>query len=247
MNLPGVKIYADAAAVSRALADTILAAGEQAIARNGAFRIALSGGNTPRAAYELLALEPDCDALSWSDVFVYFGDERCVGPDDEQSNYRMARKAFLDAVHIPAPNVHRMRGEIEPALAAAEYAEALREDLGTPPQLDLVLLGLGPDGHTASLFPGSPPDEDSQALVRAVYSQSQSMWRITMTPETINAARRVVFAVEGTSKAAILATVLQGPRDPERYPAQIVAPQSGNLEWLIDTGAAEMLRDPSGG
>ncbi|HEY1428264.1 MAG TPA: 6-phosphogluconolactonase [Candidatus Tumulicola sp.] len=243
MNLPGVKVYADATAVAHALAETFVAAGQEAIARSGSFHVALSGGSTPRTAYELLALEPDRDALSWSDVFVYFGDERCVGPDDEQSNYRMARTAFLDEVPIPKPNVHRMRGEIDPAQAAAEYAGVLRDDLGTPPVFDLVLLGLGPDGHTASLFPGSPPDEDAGSLVRAVYSQSQSMWRITVTSDVINAARRVVFAVEGTPKASILATVLQGPREPEKYPAQIVAPTSGRLEWLIDRAAAAMLHD----
>ncbi len=225
MNVPGVQVFDDAAGVARALADTMLAAGQEAIARNGAFRIALSGGTTPRAAYELLALEPDRDALSWSDVFVYFGDERCVPPDDEQSNYRMARNAFLDRVSIPPSNVHRMRGEIDPTQAAIEYAHSLRDDMGTPPQFDLILLGLGPDGHTASLFPGSPPDEDARALVRAVYSKSQSQWRITITPEVINAARKVVFAAEGTSKAAVLKAVLQGPRDPEKYPAQIVAPK----------------------
>jgi 6-phosphogluconolactonase len=246
MTLPGVRVYADGAAVARALADTIVSAGQEAIARSGSFHLALSGGNTPRAAYELLAADPDRDALSWSDVFVYFGDERCVPPDDEQSNYRMARTAFLDEVGIPAANVHRMRGEIDPKQAAAEYADALRDDLGTVPHFDLLLLGLGPDGHTASLFPGSPPDEDSQALVRAVYSTSQSQWRITVTPDVINAARRVVFAVEGTSKATILATVLEGPREPEKYPAQIVAPQSGRLEWLVDRAAAAALHESHG-
>lgn len=244
MNVPGVQVFDDAAGVARALADTILAAGQEAIARNGAFRIALSGGTTPRAAYELLALDPDRDALSWSDVFVYFGDERCVPPDDEQSNYRMARNAFLDRVSIPPSNVHRMRGEIDPTQAAIEYARSLRDDMGTPPQFDLILLGLGPDGHTASLFPGSPPDEDAQALVRAVYSKSQSQWRITITPEVINAARKVVFAAEGTAKAAVLKTVLQGPRDPEKYPAQVVAPNSGNLDWLVDKAALSFCGPP---
>ncbi|HEY3675907.1 MAG TPA: 6-phosphogluconolactonase [Candidatus Tumulicola sp.] len=245
MTIPGVRVYDDAAAVAHALADTIVRTGQEAIARKGSFHVALSGGTTPRAAYELLAQDPDSDELSWSDVFVYFGDERCVPPDDEQSNYRMAREAFLDDVGIPQPNVHRMRGELDPRQAAAEYADALRDDLGTVPRFDLLLLGLGPDGHTASLFPGSPPDEDSKALVRAVYSQSQSMWRITVTPEVINAAHRVVFAVEGTTKATILATVLQGPREPEKYPAQIVNPQPGKLEWLVDRSAAAMLHEPN--
>ena len=243
MRAPGsLEVVSDAAAVARALADAIVATGRAAAAERGAFRIALSGGNTPRAAYELLALEPAIEELSWSDVFVYFGDERCVGPDDELSNYRMARKAFLDAVPIPPRNVHRIRGEIEPAQAAAEYAGTLRTDLGAALQFDLVLLGLGPDGHTASLFPGTPPDTDDDALVRAVYAQSQAMWRVTVTPAIINAARSVIFAAEGAEKAAILATVLNGEYDPTRYPAQIVAPTSGRLTWLVDSLAAGMLK-----
>jgi 6-phosphogluconolactonase len=180
-------------------------------------------------------------------VFVYFGDERCVPPDDEQSNYRMAKKAFLDAVAIPPANVHRIRGEIDPATAAADYASILRTDLGERPRFDLVLLGLGPDGHTASLFPGSPPTTDDAALVRAVYAPSQAMWRVTVTPEVINAARTVVFAVEGAEKAAILATVLEGPHDPTTYPAQIVAPEPGRLVWLVDRLAAGTLHEKHGG
>lgn len=237
-----LEVVSDAAAVARALANAIVNTGRAATADRGAFRLALSGGNTPRAAYELLAQQPLIEELSWSDVFVYFGDERCVDPDDEQSNYRMARKAFLDAVPIPPHNVHRIRGEIEPAQAAAEYADVLRTDLGDPPQFDLVLLGLGPDGHTASLFPGTPPQTDDDALVRAVYAQSQAMWRVTVTPKVINAAHNVIFAAEGAQKAAILATVLEGDYDPTRYPAQIVAPASGRLTWLVDSLAAGMLK-----
>lgn len=242
MNLRGkVEIFSNADAVAAALADAIVAYGQTAMADRGRFCVALSGGNTPRAAYALLAQEPRSDALPWSDVFVYFGDERCVEPNDEQSNYRMAEKAFLAALPIPAANVHRMHGEIDPSEAAANYAGILRSDLGDPPVFDLVLLGLGSDGHTASLFPGMPPDTDNDALVRAVYSQSRAMWRITVTPKVINAARAVVFAAEGAQKAAILATVLQGEYNPAKYPAQIVAPQSGPATWIVDTLAAGML------
>jgi 6-phosphogluconolactonase len=237
-----LKILPNAEAVARAVADLFVDVGLAAMAERGSFRVALSGGNTPRAAYELLAQESPAEQLSWSDVFIYFGDERCVPPDDEQSNYRMARKAFLDAVPIPPANVHRIRGEIDPATAAADYATVLRTDLGDPPRFDLVLLGLGPDGHTASLFPGAPPNTDDDALVRAVYSESQAMWRVTITPKVINAARTVAFAVEGVQKTAILATILEGPRDPVKYPAQIVAPESGRLLWLVDDLAAGMLR-----
>jgi len=237
-----LKVYRDPPALARALAEFFVTTGTLAAADRGAFRVALSGGNTPRAAYELLAQIPLRDELSWSDVFVYFGDERCVPPDDEQSNYRMARKAFLDSVPIPAANVHRIAGEIDPGLAANEYASVLRTDLGDRPEFDLIMLGLGSDGHTASLFPGTPPDTDDAALVRAVYAQSQMMWRVTITPAVINRARAVVFAVEGAEKAQILATVLEGPRDPVKYPAQIVAPVSGRLLWMVDELAAGTLK-----
>jgi 6-phosphogluconolactonase len=238
-----LKIFPTADAVAHALADLFVDVGEAAMADRGSFRVALSGGNTPRAAYELLGAETTAEQLSWSDVFIYFGDERCVPPGDEQSNYRMAEKTLLDAVPIPPANVHRIRGEIDPATAAADYAQILRTDLGDPPHFDLVLLGLGPDGHTASLFPGTPPDTDDDALVRAVYSESQAMWRVTVTPKVINAAHTVAFAVEGVEKTAILATVLEGPRDPTKYPAQIVAPTSGRLLWLVDELAAGLLHE----
>lgn len=237
-----MQIFRDPAALARALADLFVSLGRMAMADRGSFHVALSGGNTPRAAYELLAQDPWCDELSWSDVFIYFGDERCVPPDDEQSNYLMARHAFLDSVGIPRANVHRIAGEVDPGHAANEYASLLRAVFGNAPQLDLILLGLGPDGHTASLFPGSPPDTDDDALVRAVYAQSQLMWRVTMTPKVINLGRTVAFAVEGAEKAAILASVYQGPVDPVKYPAQIVDPVPGRLIWLVDDLAAGLLR-----
>jgi 6-phosphogluconolactonase len=236
-----IKVYPDPDKLAAAVADLFVSAGQTALRDRGAFRIALSGGNTPRRAYELLAQEPRKTALPWKDVFVYFGDERCVPPDDERSNYRMARKAFLDQVPIPAANVHRIRGEADPGIAANNYASIIRTDLADPPRFDLVLLGLGLDGHTASLFPGSPPDLHDSVLVRAVYADSQAMWRVTITPKLINLGRTVAFAVEGAEKAEILAKVLEGPVDPTKYPAQIVRPLSGRLLWLVDELAAGML------
>lgn len=237
-----LQIYRNPQVLARALADLFISIGRMAAAERGSFHVALSGGSTPRAAYELLAREPLREELSWSDVFVYFGDERCVPPDDEQSNYRMAQRTFLDAVGIPRSNVHRIRGEIDPGQAANEYASILRADLGNAPQFDLVMLGLGQDGHTASLFPGASPDTDDNALVRAVYAKSQMMWRVTITPTVINAARTVAFAVEGGEKAQIFASVYEGPVDTVKYPAQIVRPASGRLVWLVDELAAGMLK-----
>jgi 6-phosphogluconolactonase len=237
-----LQVYRDADALAHALAELFVTTGNIAMADRGSFSVALSGGNTPRAAYELLGKEPLIDQISWSDVFIYFGDERCVPPSDEQSNYRMAEKAFLSAIPIPPANVHRIAGEIDPGHAANEYASLLRADLGNAPQFDMVLLGLGADGHTASLFPGANPTVDDGALVRAVYSQSQMMWRVTVTPKVINLARTVAFAVEGPDKAVALEAVYEGPRDPVKYPAQIVQPSSGRLIWLVDELAAGMLK-----
>jgi 6-phosphogluconolactonase len=236
-------VYRDSQALAQAVAEIFIATGRMAMAERGAFQVALSGGETPRAAYKLLGQEALREELSWSDVFIYFGDERCVPPTDEQSNYRMAQETLLDAVGIPHANVHRIRGEADPGQAANEYASILRTDLGNAPHLDLMLLGLGSDGHTASLFPGTPPDTDDDALVRAVYAPSQTMWRVTVTPKVINLARTVVFAVAGTAKAQILAAVYEGPVDPVKYPAQIVQPVSGRLLWYVDELAAGMLKE----
>ena len=237
-----LQVYRNPEALAAALADFFIATGNVAMADRGAFTVALSGGNTPRAAFGLLAREPRVEQISWSDVFVYFGDERCVPPDDEQSNYRMAEKAFLSAVPIPRANVHRIAGEADPGHAANEYASLIRANFGNAPVFDLVMLGMGPDGHTASLFPGSSPEVDDQALVRAVYSKSQMMWRVTITPSVINHARNVVFAIEGSDKAAALAEVYEGPSDPVKYPAQIVRPVSGRLVWMVDDLAAGMIK-----
>ncbi len=237
-----LQICRDAQAVARALAELFVATGRMATAQRGSFHVSLSGGNTPRAAYELIGREPLRSELSWSDVFIYFGDERCVPPSDEQSNYRMAQRAFLDAVPIPRANVHRIAGEVDPGHAANEYATILRTDLGNAPQFDLLLLGLGPDGHTASLFPGISPETETDSLVRAVYAASQMMWRVTMTPKVINSARIVGFAVEGAEKAQAFAAVYEGPFDPVKYPAQIVRPHPGRLIWIVDELAASMLK-----
>jgi 6-phosphogluconolactonase len=238
-----MQVYRDSEALARALADYFVATAGLAMAERGAFYVALSGGNTPRRMYEMLGQEPLRTEISWSDTFIFFSDERCVPPDDEQSNYRMVQRTLLNNIPIPPANVHRIRGEVDPGIAANEYASLLRTDLGGQPHFDLMMLGLGEDGHTASLFPGTPPDTDDEALVRAVYVQSQIMWRVTMTPKLINMARNVLFAVEGPDKAQILADVFEGPRDPVKYPAQIVAPLSGHLTWFADEMAAGMLKE----
>ncbi len=223
------------------LADAFVFSARDAIATRDAFTVALAGGNTPRDAYALLAQEPRRSRVHWDAVHVYFGDERCVPPEDPQSNYHTAKVTLLDAVPIPNAHVHRMRGEIAPEQAAIEYARILRDHLGDAPHLDLVMLGIGADGHTASLFPGENPLTDDDALVRAVYARSVAMWRLTLTPRVINGAHEVVIGVSGKEKAAALKTAREGPRDPTHFPAQIVNPPNGRVLWLVDAEAASSV------
>jgi 6-phosphogluconolactonase len=174
-------------------------------------------------------------------VLFFFGDERCVPPEDPESNYGMARDAMLAPLGIDAAHVFRMRGEDPPAQAAAAYAAVLQEQLGPSTVLDLVMLGMGPDGHTASLFPGSSPHDGGDALVAAPFVAKFDTYRITLTPRAINAARAVEIATAGTAKAAALAGALDGPYNPNLYPVQIVDPHSGKLTWLVDRAAAAQL------
>src|SRR5208337_1150965 len=230
-------VYADLSTLIAGAADFIAASAAEAIAARGSFNVALSGGNTPRPVYQRLASA----AIDWTRVHVFFGDERCVPPRDARSNYHMARAALLDHVAIPAENVHRMRGEDPPEAAAEAYAVELRNALGDGGRLDLVLLGLGHDGHTASLFPGLAAVTETRRTVMEAYVEFVGMWRLTLTPPTINAARRVVFLVDGGDKAEVLHRVLQGPRQPVVLPAQAIRPSERPALWLLDAAAAAKL------
>ena len=227
--------------VAAALADTFVKDAQAAIAQRGTFFVALAGGSTPKTAYQLLAQEPRGSQVDWNRVQVFFGDERCVPPDSDESNYKMAADAFLHPVDIPETNVHRIHGEGEPARAATEYAAELVASMGNPPRFDLVMLGMGTDGHTASLFPGTDPRTDEDRLVRAVYVEKLHAYRITLTPLVINNARHVVIASEGLAKAPALYAVFKGPREPSVHPIQIVAPAQGRLTWYVDRAAAAEL------
>jgi len=224
--------------LAEGVADAFATLAQDAIGKRGSFAVALAGGTTPKAAYALLGREPYASQIDWPHVQIFFGDERCVSPDDAESNYNMARTAFLSSVRVPADNVHRMHGEDDPAQAARDYAETLIEFLGPDTRFDLLMLGMGPDGHTASLFPGSDPRTDEAQLVRAVWVQKMQTHRITLTPAVINRARHVIIATEGAAKAQMLHTVRGSEYDPVRYPVQIVKPDDGVLEWFVDRAAA---------
>lgn len=235
-------VVADTAELAARLADIIVNDAARAIAERGRFRIALAGGTTPHAAYALLTSEPRRDMTEWEKWDVYFSDERCVPPESEESNYRMAAQSLLQHVPIPAEHIHRMAGEEDPPAAAHRYADVLIRHVGDPPAFDTVLLGMGDDGHTASLFPGTDPLCDDALLVRAPYVEKLHTYRLTFTPRVINAAAHVVIAVSGLAKAPILYAVCEGPNDPVLHPIQIVNPLSGRLTWLADRDAAAEFR-----
>jgi len=235
---------ADGEELATALAQRWLAAAQEAIAERGVFYVALAGGSTPQAAYERLATEAYAARVDWHRVQVFWGDERPVPPDHPDSNYRMAYEALLRKVPVPEANVHRLRGEAQDLEAAAgEYAAELARTFGipadgNPPRFDLVLLGMGAEGHTASLFPDSPALQSTR-WVEAPFVPQLGMRRLTLTPRVLNAARRIVFAVGGKGKAQALRAVLRGPRQPERLPAQAITPADGTLEWLVERALVE--------
>jgi 6-phosphogluconolactonase len=245
-----VEIYPTADALMQAAAERFVACAGAAVRANGRFVVALSGGSTPERLYALLAAAPYAGRVDWPRVHVFWGDERCVPPDDRASNYRMARAALLDRVPVPEENVHRMRGEDDPVAAAAAYEQELRKVFVTPDgppacsagrRFDLVLLGMGDNGHTASLFPGTPAVHETEHWVMAQYVEAVSMWRLTLTPVVINAGAEVMFLVSGANKAAMLRRVLKGPYEPTALPAQAIAPHHGRLRWLVDASAAADL------
>jgi 6-phosphogluconolactonase len=232
-----IKVLPDARALTEEAARRIVSAAELKLADNQHFfSLVLSGGSTPKALYELLASEPYRSQLNWSKIEIYFGDERCVPPDHPDSNYLMAYTAMLSKLPLPEPNVHRMRAELSPDAAAIEYGQLLKEKfrVGGP---DLVLLGMGDDGHTASLFPGTAALDETNHRCVANYVEKLKTWRITMTYPFLNKASEVMMLIAGEGKAARLKEVLEGPRDIHRLPIQGISPV-GRLTWLLDAAAA---------
>ena len=238
-----VRVYESPEELAAAAAREFAAKATEAIEERGRFAVVLAGGSTPKATYGILARDY-ADRMDWSRVHVFFGDERTVPPDHEDSNYRMAREALLD--HVPVGSVHRMQGELPPDEAASAYEEELQNFFGTeePPQFDLILLGIGADGHTASLFPETSALEVHDRRVVANPVLKLDTTRITLTVPVINAARSVFFVVAGEDKAAALREILEGDADPREYPARLIQPQGGP-EWMLDSYAAASLNEPS--
>ncbi len=243
-----VRIAEDAAALFRAAADEFVRQARAATETSGTFTVALAGGSTPQGLYELLGRDRACrDAVPWDRTHIFWGDDRHVPPDHKDSNYRMARVALLSRVPLPDANIHRIETErLDAATAADEYERVLRAFFRLPPggwpRFDLVLLGMGADGHTASLFPGSDALRESRRLVTAPYVKSFGVHRITLTPPVLNNAACVVFLVSGAGKAATLRSVLDGSAEPDAMPARLIRPTGGRLLWLVDRAAAGSLQ-----
>jgi len=235
-----------AMAAAELFASTVIAA----VAARGLARAAISGGSTPKAMFALLA-DPAHNFLAtipWSSLQLFWVDERCVPPTDKDSNFRMTDEAMLSKVPLPPANIHRMEGELDPAIAAARYESEIRNTFklegAETPTFDLVFLGMGDDGHTASLFPHTEGLDNLSNIVIANHVPQKDTWRITLTKPVINNGREVAFLIEGAAKAEILAKVLLGAYAPETTPSQLIRPASGKVSFLLDSAAASKLPEP---
>ena len=253
MSSPTIRLFADAEAVSRAAADEFVRAAREAIAARGVFTVALSGGSTPKRLYQLLAEPPFRDQVEWAKIEFFWGDERSVPPDHNDSNYHTAFEAMLRKLPVPADHIHRMEAErTDRDVAARDYEAVLARVFkatpgGEPPALDLILLGMGPDGHTASLFPHTAGLKEKARWVIVNYVPKFATDRVTFTAPVLNRAREVLFLIAGTDKAEPLHEVLEGAPNNDLYPSQMVRPTAGKLIFYVDRAAAAKLTTADGG
>jgi len=240
---PEIHLFKDLEELSRAAAELFVKQAALSIAERDRFLVALNGGSTPNRLFQLLATEYR-ENVDWGRVHVFWGDERCVPPDDPGSSYGQARSVLLRPVSIPEANIHRVKGELDPVSASKDYAHVLREFASPPldwPRFDLIFLGMGEDGHTASLFPGSPAAVPEPTMPVTAQYQDRPANRVTLTPVVFNSSRMVVFMATGEKKAQALAEVLSDRYNPELYPAQRIRPEDGERIWLVDEAAASRL------
>jgi 6-phosphogluconolactonase len=244
------KVAATPAEVAQQAAEMFADSVVRAVQARGIARVAISGGSTPKAVFELLAnpTAPFLTTIPWAKLQLFWVDERCVPPDNKESNYLMTKIAMLDEVPLPPENIHRMEGELDPEEAASRYEAEIRNAFklegAQTPTFDLILLGLGPDGHTASLFPHTEGLDEMARIVIANHVPQKDVWRITLTWPVITQGREVAFLIEGAEKAEMVRTVFAGTYDPETWPAQLIRPASGKLTLLLDTAAAAELPGP---
>jgi 6-phosphogluconolactonase len=243
MNL---EVFKDADHLTRGLAEWITSLIEETLTRKNSFSFVLSGGNTPKKLNLLLASSPFKERIDWKKIHVFWGDERAVPFEDERNNARMAFDTLLDKVEVPRNQIHVMDTSLPPEATAAKYQELLFEFFGTdtlPSQtFDLVLLGMGDDGHTLSLFPGTPVIHEEKLWVSSFFLKTQDMHRITLTKNIVNHADHIVFMISGNEKASALQAVLEGEKNPNQYPSQVIIPTQGELHFFIDEAAGSKLK-----
>jgi len=238
-----IKVFNDINELSQYAANLFVETANQSIAKRRRFLSALSGGNTPMQLYKLLG-DSFHDRVDWTHVHFFWGDERCVPVDDAGNSYGQTKKVLFDKINISDENIHRVLSELAPDSASREYARTLSGFAESPlawPRFDLALLGMGDDGHTASLFPNSPVDVDSPTLAVTANYQGRPANRVTLTEKVLNSSRNIVFLVTGKSKAETLNKVINGAYQPEEFPAQRIAPTDGNLIWLVNEEAGSLL------
>ena len=245
-----VKVSPDTPALAHATAELFAQSAANAVKARGVARIAISGGSTPKIVFHMLAdpAQPFLKTVPWDKLQLYWVDERCVPPDHAESNYRMTKEAMLTQIPLPAENVHRMEGELDPEEAASKYEAEIRNSFklegAETPTFDLVLLGMGPDGHTASLFPHTEGLNEMARIVIPNHVPQKDAWRVTLTWPVITQGREVAFLIEGKEKTEMVKTVFTGPYDPETYPTQLIRPASGKLTLMLDVAAAAGLPGP---
>jgi 6-phosphogluconolactonase len=236
-----VEVFETGAKLDKAAAEYIITIAKKSILERGKFIIALSGGETPKGIYSLLAIPYFSTQIEWNKTFIFWGDERCVPLNDAQNNAHQAISILLNKVEIPLLNIHSIPVNLPPLEAARNYEKELGVFFGgTPPQFDLILLGLGENGHTASLFPGTKVIQEYAEGVRAVFVEEE-LFRITMTAPLINQAHHILFLVTGEKKAKVLQKILNASYQPDKYPAQLIKPIHGELVWFVDAHAASII------
>ena len=236
-------IYKDSQELSEAVAGWIAGQIAETLQKQDRFTMALSGGSTPKVLHKILAASPYKEKIDWTRLHIFWGDERAVPFSDDRNNAKMAYDTLLDKVPVPAAQIHVMRTDIPPEQSAAEYEKILHDYFPQGASFDLVLLGMGDDGHTLSLFPGTEVVHEEKAWVKAFFLKAQDMYRITLTKTIVNRAARIAFLTTGSGKAVALKEVLRGIYNPDLYPSQEIKPANGALHWFVDEAAAAGLKD----
>lgn len=239
-----IRVYADLEALSQAAADSFVKLSMEALSSKGGFIVAISGGSTPRRFFSILAESPYEERIPWTSTHIFWADERCVPWGHPDSNYKLAHEALLSKVPIGDENVHRIKGEENSEKAARDYEESLRLFFGTQPLpvFDLIILGAGTDGHTASLFPGSAAVHERKRIAIAIHAEAPKPDRVTLTLPVLNNASRIIFLAAGREKATVLHEIMEDG-NPKRYPAGLVQPVHGHVTWLVDRDAASLLSE----